>query len=580
MARTIDRLMEKIDRKLMGEKSLRIQVDLIVSINILCTVIIAVFYVFDVDFAWVKDVPELQKIKETFIVFFSCFASFMMILAWLSSEGLSKKHVKDGNFDRPELDLIWACWAIVAWQVGSIMGLFFPDSDLASSFFSSLNNMFFLWAASDFVIKKDWFWHKTAFYRIFQDRALISVVTIVVIILSVILISSAEQSDSEKIQLGFLPDLVFSFICVVVLMLGFICVFHERYLSVQNLGSSQRRWVSIFKRGVTYFIILTPFLFTAIKMFILVSPPLEKWLFQFLHANENNATALINLYYKTTLILLFLSLEISWVRQKVTEKDAELNIKTEALVEKENNVNKLHKDLDDKEGKISKNLREIHNLKNEISHRFKNHLEALSLEFDRQIHRYANNPNAEITSVLTSIRGRIEATLLVHAHLDNKKVEEVNFAAYLKELCEKLRGLFFFPEGGFTFHIDERTLDREISFGDARGIGIAMTEIIINVDQHAYPNPAEKYLHIHAALKEDLRISIEDRGQGFKDKEKKDAAKGKGIPFVKSIIKDQLFGEVVMTDRNKHPDARGHKGVLTEIIIPAQNLALKKNHMT
>ncbi len=343
-----------------------------------------------------------------------------------------------------------------------------------------------------------------------------------------------------------------------------------------------------FKTFVLSVIIGVPFLLTFFHGVILMLPGIGNGSFEL--GTKHLAQGILNQFYRSTIVVLFFLLEISWVRikrdQVYEEKKKDLEYKDQIIGQKNIELERKIKTLKSTKGQLHKERKKLkktegqnRTLRNEISHRFKNHLRALSVSVDHRLKKYGSDKSSVVFKELVAEKGRIEATLSIHEHLDKKgSSEDVNFFDYLEDLCFKLKDAFYFPHNGFVYSLDEKALDRTISYADARGIGISLTELVINTDQHAYDSLHEKYVEITIKMDNDFHLSISDRGKGISETAKKDFKNGKGFKFVSDIIEVQLEGKFKISNKEgeKGRKSKGGKGVLFEVIVPAGHLEFKK----
>ncbi len=582
---------KRLDHWLLSKDSISYQTDFIVLANIAiaCWVIYLILSGSVITIEANAGQGKLT-IFDAFNTLFSSFASVMIILSWLSSKDLSSKPVQDGGFKRPELSLVWAAWAILVWQTSTVFDFYVADTatKIYGISFSSLNNMLFLWAVSDFTFIDDKrLLRKCGVFKFLQNRKYISFVTITVIVLSFILISitstDAFLNLKKTFSIEYLFDFFYSSICVIILYLGFKGIVEERYI----IKFIRKEPGHLIKSYILQPIILIPFFITFVHGIILMFPETGDGIFE--PDTKHLALGILNQLYRCTIVVLFFLLEISWVRinrdkinkekkKDLEKKDRIISHKNKELELKIETLNRTKVQLHKERNKLKKKEGQIRTLRNEISHRFKNHLRALSVSVDYRIKKYGSDKKSTVFKELVAERGRIEATLSIHEHLDKKgSSEDVNFFDYLDDLCFKLKDAFYFPPDGFIYSLDENSLDKTISYADARGIGISLTELVINTDQHAYDSLAEKFVKITIKMKEEFYLAVSDRGKGVSDFDKIDYKQGRGFGFVSDIIEVQLRGKFKISNRADIESKSGHsnKGVLFEIIIPVNHLELK-----
>jgi two-component sensor histidine kinase len=129
------------------------------------------------------------------------------------------------------------------------------------------------------------------------------------------------------------------------------------------------------------------------------------------------------------------------------------------------------------------------------------------------------------------------------------------------DLLHRLRDSFSYPPDSFNFKVDLLP-DILVKASIAPQIGMLITELAINVDQHAYHDISTKYIGIHILQFSDhLLINIIDQGHGVM--KSKPEQRGHGLSIVETIAK-QLRGTFQLQyDQN---------GTHAKLSLPLKNL--------
>ena len=87
------------------------------------------------------------------------------------------------------------------------------------------------------------------------------------------------------------------------------------------------------------------------------------------------------------------------------------------------------------------------------------------------------------------------------------------------------------------------TGDDQIKVPIAKEIGMLITELVININQHAYPNGMEKKINIEVVvIGTSLTIEVRDMGVGTRPLQRVYPHSGQGLAIVEAIV-NQFGGE-------------------------------------
>lgn len=483
--------------------------------------------------------------KDMFLVLFSAFASFLMMIAWQYSKDLYEQ-IRRADFTAPDLFLYFAVWAILIWQLSTVLNKpWFLESpvkrELLGALFSSVNNMFLLWASMELHFIQQPRWKTWPVFRWLQYGRVVLILTIVVIAVTLLiyygtgyhLMPANDNGWKSGLILFFIPDFLYSVTLSYILGVGFINIFNSRF--IKKIPDTDP--IRVIKKFILEFLIILVFAVTVCAQFLHMAPEWAENVISYINWSENRTDpefkrqffSVVGLSYRTFLTMLFFMLEISWVRMKKDEETAKIN----ADLAHEAEVNRL--------------------LSNEISHRLKNHLSTLAAGVVRQMKKPGLESNPTVINELNATLGRIYATLAVHECLDSKRGEDINninLFEYLDDLGNRLKNLFSFPEGNFIILLESATLQKNIPYAEGRSIGIVLTELLINVDQHAYPDESitPKWVEIQSFIKENVfYLSVSDRGRGvdkLPDGSLRSLSDGRGLKIVDDIVVRLLKGTI------------------------------------
>ncbi|MBK8192985.1 MAG: HAMP domain-containing histidine kinase [Lewinellaceae bacterium] len=503
--------------------------------------------------------------------FFFLFSGIAFLFIWLRTNAIIDR---SPEITRPKLKLffnlrgrkdftmIFLSLAILIWLLSNLVTLHYHkvthERLLVTSLLSSLNSAFFLAASIDFDYQEKPKWLRWWIIdRLFQQFDGILAVFFVVAVASVPL-NILDKNLNAGYNGAYLADFFFSLIAIVIVGYGLWELFRTRLN--KDMG------IMVIASMSLVFIAQLAIIFP--KLLSILSP--ESYLF---------IATLISVAYKTTLVTLFLILVITWATRQIEKNNnyhmAQLREKINELDIQNGELSKMNTERD----KINQSLSMA---KNEIAHRVKNSLSILHNFVESRIGMYAHDPEHTTYLELWKIRVRSEGILLVHEFLDkkhngevvdqevyqeiiaNKVHDKVMLRLFLQDLLSRLEKAFGYESGNFNYDFSGIDEFLAAKLGIAKDVAMVITELAINVNQHAYPNGEEKKINIKGSCNSDtLVIKVEDEGIGDAEMSMK-FEKGHGRSIIKEIV-DQHGGSI-------RGVTLGSQGFIAVLEFPLKNL--------
>ena len=199
----------------------------------------------------------------------------------------------------------------------------------------------------------------------------------------------------------------------------------------------------------------------------------------------------------------------------------------------------------------------------EIHHRVKNNLQTISALLRLQARRLSS-PEAK-EAVEESVR-RIASIAVVHDILAREAGEDVPFLDIIRPLLRTLEEGLLSPSKRIRFTVagDGGKLPAVV----ATPLAVVITELLQNVVEHAYPEPADGETIIGSVvlgLANDgrrLTVQVVDDGAGLPPGFTLDSSSGLGLSIVKTLVETELGGTIAM-----RPAGPGG-GTETELVVP------------
>jgi two-component sensor histidine kinase len=165
----------------------------------------------------------------------------------------------------------------------------------------------------------------------------------------------------------------------------------------------------------------------------------------------------------------------------------------------------------------------------ELNHRVKNNLAIVSAMLAMQGRR-AKSP--ELRTQLETAVDRIQTIADVHASLYRTSgKDEVDFAAYLQDLCDRLRRSVLDPDRIDLKVVAEPTA---LPLDKAVAMGVVVNELVTNAAKHAYPPPARGLVSVKLAHADgELVLTVGDSGKGLPAEP---SPTGLGMRLVRSLV--------------------------------------------
>jgi two-component sensor histidine kinase len=206
----------------------------------------------------------------------------------------------------------------------------------------------------------------------------------------------------------------------------------------------------------------------------------------------------------------------------------------------------------------------------EIHHRVKNNLQTISALLRLQARRLTS-PEAK-EAVEESVR-RIASIAVVHDILAREAGEDVPFLDILRPLLRTLEEGLLSPRKRVHFQVagDAGKLPAAI----ATPLAVIITELLQNVVEHAYPEPAEspdgedddsvvtgEVVILLANDTRRLTVHVVDDGAGLPPGFTLDSSSGLGLSIVKTLVETELGGTIEMRESDRE------RGTEVELIVP------------
>jgi len=174
----------------------------------------------------------------------------------------------------------------------------------------------------------------------------------------------------------------------------------------------------------------------------------------------------------------------------------------------------------------------------ELNHRVKNNLAIVSAMLSMQGRR-ARSP--ELRAQLEIAVDRIQTIADVHASLYRTGAkDEVDFAAYLQDLCNRLRRSVVDAD---RIDLEVETEPTSLALDKAVAMGVVVNELVTNAAKYAYPSPARGTISVRLGRVDgELTLMVGDSGKGLPA----DAPPGGlGMRLVRSLVQ-QVAGKLTV----------------------------------
>jgi len=200
----------------------------------------------------------------------------------------------------------------------------------------------------------------------------------------------------------------------------------------------------------------------------------------------------------------------------------------------------------------------------EIHHRVKNNLQTISSLLRLQGRRLSS-PEAK-AAIEESVR-RIRSIALVHETLSYEAGDDVPFIEIVRPLVRMVEEGLISPEHPIRFSIrgDAGTLAATV----ATPMAVALTELLQNVVDHAFPEGTEGDRHVVVDLAHDeqlLTVTVSDDGVGPPEGFTVEASTGLGLSIVRTLVTTELGGTIEFHPGAGSPD---RPGTTVRVVVPS-----------
>lgn len=193
----------------------------------------------------------------------------------------------------------------------------------------------------------------------------------------------------------------------------------------------------------------------------------------------------------------------------------------------------------------------------EVHHRIKNNMNTVRILLGI---RGSNLPDGEAATALHAAESQVESMMVLYDRLyRSPNVTHVDARDYLSALVEEICDTM---EGACTAALSVECDAVELHAGESFFLGILVNEVVANAAKYAFPRveKPELRLHLEAAGKEEIRLTIRDNGPGFLDGFDWRRSTGFGMTLIQAMA-DQLKGSISVD---------GTDGVTWSIVYPRQ----------
>jgi two-component system, sensor histidine kinase PdtaS len=178
----------------------------------------------------------------------------------------------------------------------------------------------------------------------------------------------------------------------------------------------------------------------------------------------------------------------------------------------------------------------------EIHHRVKNNLQTISSLLRLQGRRLASR---EAKAAIEESVRRIRSIALVHETLSHEAGDDVPFLEIVRPLVRMVEEGLISPEHPIRFTIrgDAGNLPATV----ATPMAVAVTELLQNVVDHAYPDGTDGSANVRVDLANDgqhLSVTVADDGIGPPERFSVEASTGLGLSIVRTLVTTELGGTI------------------------------------
>lgn len=165
----------------------------------------------------------------------------------------------------------------------------------------------------------------------------------------------------------------------------------------------------------------------------------------------------------------------------------------------------------------------------EINHRVKNNLTMVSSVLRLQ----ARDADAVAREQLLKAVGRVQSISEVYRALySDRRTGDLDFGAYLKELCQALAESLIDDSGRIEIRVEAES--ESVPVDTAIPLGMVVNELVTNAVKHAYPSPARGVISVRFRAQPECILEVSDAGQGLP--ENAETSSGLGMKLVTSLV--------------------------------------------
>lgn len=192
---------------------------------------------------------------------------------------------------------------------------------------------------------------------------------------------------------------------------------------------------------------------------------------------------------------------------------------------------------------LEKSLAEKKILLQEIHHRVKNNLAAISGILELQS---GTSDSEEVQQALCESQTRIKSMVMVHEKLyQSVSLKKIKMKTYLKELAEGISYTFTTNSSAVDIQI-EASDDLELETEKVIPLGLLINELLVNAFKHAFSNQDEGIIWIKITQKgEVITLKVEDNGVGLPAGFNPDDCDSLGMILIK-VFSEQLHAKKTM----------------------------------
>jgi PAS domain S-box-containing protein len=196
---------------------------------------------------------------------------------------------------------------------------------------------------------------------------------------------------------------------------------------------------------------------------------------------------------------------------------------------------------------LLKSISEKETLLKEVHHRVKNNLEIISSLLSMQYRRINDNT---MRTILQQSRSRIHTMSLVHEFLyKSNTLNEIDLNRYIRQLVSDIISLHSQEKSTIELNIDIPVI--HFSTDASIRLGMVLHELCVNSIKYAFKNRDNNLLKITLKLQNEIiHVSVEDNGEGVEDVQTILQGNSLGVQLIKTIIEDQLDGNVEFSSKN------------------------------